>query len=133
HGAAAEVAGGVVGGDPGVAAVSESVDGRFLDGFSFVEKSAAVDGHGGPETIVEGGDEAGGVAAPTDPGDGGAPGIDPGEGAQEGVGPDDRGDGVVGPVVVDGAADAVEFLFVALVGASVGEAGAEGALVSVVG
>src|SRR5690606_9240638 len=67
HGAAAEVAGGVVGGDPGVAAVSESVDGRFLDGFSFVEKSAAVDGHGGPETIVEGGDEAGGVAAPTDP------------------------------------------------------------------
>ena len=120
-----EVVGGIVVSDPFGAVVAEFVDGRFLDGLAFVEEAAAVNGDGGFEAVVDGGDDAGGVAAPTDAGDGGAVGVNVGEAADEGVGADNRGNGVVGPVVGDGVGvNGVEFFGWAVIGTSVGEAGA---------
>jgi hypothetical protein len=66
HAAAWQQAGRIVGFHPCLAAVAELVDGWLLHGFTLVEKSAPIDGHCRFEAIVERGNEAGSVAAPTD-------------------------------------------------------------------
>ncbi len=87
------------------------------------EEAAAVNGNGGFESMVETGNDAGEIAAPTDAGDSDARRIDIGKGGEERMGANDIGDGVIGPHVGDVVrGEVAEFCFVALIGSAVGEA-----------
>ena len=97
-----------------------------------MQEATAIDGDGGFEAVIDGGDDAGGITAPTDAGDGGAIGIHLWKVPDEGMSADDGGDGVVGPVVREGGGDhAVELFRMTVVGSAVGEAGAGVGLASV--
>lgn len=97
-----------------------------------MKEAAAIDGDGSFEAVIDGGDDAGGVTAPTDAGDGGAVGIHLWKVPDEGMGADDGGDGMVGPVVRECGGDhAVELFRMTMVGAAVGEAGASVGFASV--
>src|SRR5262249_55964320 len=86
-------------GQPAVAFVAQSLElghpGRLI-----AEKSAAVDGHGELETVVETRDEAGEVAAPRDSGEPDAIGVDLGHCAEHGVRHDHVSYCVVWPLVL---------------------------------
>src|SRR3954471_16402688 len=53
HAAAREQARGIVGLDPGIAALAKVIDRRLLDRLPFKQEAAAINGHGGSKTIVK--------------------------------------------------------------------------------
>lgn len=87
--AVGQVVGGVVAPDPFGAVVAELVDGGLLHGLALMEEAAAIDRYGSFETVIDRGDDAGGVAAPTDASDGGPVRVHARETADEGMRADD--------------------------------------------
>jgi len=82
----------------------------------FIQEPATVNRHGGPKAAVDPRDDAGQVAAPTDPGHGRPRTIDLGETSHQRMGADHIGDRVVGPLFPDRLIDAAELFVIALIG-----------------